>query len=763
MKNSILGFPRIGKKRELKFAVEKFWKGELSENKLTGIAKAIRTENLNYLKNKEIDFIPCNDFSYYDRMLDMCVILGLIPERFNELATRISPLELYFAMARGISVDGKNYPAMEMTKWFNTNYHYIVPELESHPDFMMNSAAPIEMALIEHISEARNLNIDSVPTLIGPLSFVMLAKRAKDFDFARELNRFADEYVKLIRALEVIGVKKISLEEPCAVLNESIQYQEIFKAVYEKIAANTSVDIFVQTYFDTVGNNYEMLIDLPIQGIGLDFIHGSINIDLLVQYGFPADKLLFAGIVDGRNVWSADVEKIDSMIKLIKSKMNSDMLVLAPSCSLQHCPVTLENEQKLDSEIKQYMAFAKEKVNELNILKSYYETNDKSKIESLREARKTFVNDPARENSRIQAAVNTLVELKTPRATAFSDRIKLQNERLSLPKLPTTTIGSFPQTAAIRSLRRCFKKGYISSEEYQAVINEKTAEVISLQEDIGLDVLVHGEFERNDMVEFFGEKLNGVVFTEFGWVQSYGSRCVKPPVIYGDIERTEAMTVKAIVYAQSLTAKPVKGMLTGPVTILNWSFVRDDISRREVCEQLALAIREEVLDLEKSGIGIIQVDEAALREGLPLRDENKKTYMQWAVDCFLITCGGVKDGTQVHTHMCYSNFNDIIEDIIRMDADVTTIENSRSNNKLLKVFSEHQYPNQIGPGIYDIHSPNIPTVEELQEQIKSILEVIDYEQLWINPDCGLKTRNNAEVIPALKNMVTAAEIMRQRQ
>jgi 5-methyltetrahydropteroyltriglutamate--homocysteine methyltransferase len=750
MKTSILGLPRIGEKRELKFAIEKFWKGELNENELHNTASTIRTENLNYLNNTGIDFIPCNDFSYYDRMLDMCITLGLIPKRFNELVDRISPLELYFAMARGTSIDGKNYPAMEMTKWFNTNYHYIVPELEANSDFTLNPAT-----LIEYISEAQEGDIDSVSTLIGPVSFVMLAKRAKGFDFAQELDRFADEYIKLIKILAATGIDKINLEEPVAVLNESVQYQEEFKFVYEKIAANTNVDIFVQTYFDTVGENYKMLIDLPVQGIGLDFVHGSANIDLLAQYGFPADKLLFAGILDGRNIWSADIAKIDSDIEFIKSKIDSGKLVLAPSCSLLHCPVTLESEQKLDAEAKQYMAFAKEKVYELSIL------NDKEKTRSLKKARETFVNDPARKNSRIQAAVSTLGELKAPRTTAFSDRIKLQNEHLKLPKLPTTTIGSFPQTAEVRSLRRRFKKGDISSEEYQSAINEKTAEVIRLQEEIGLDVLVHGEFERNDMVEFFGEKLNGVVFTDFGWVQSYGSRCVKPPVIYADIERSEAMTVKDIVYAQGLTAKPVKGMLTGPVTILNWSFVRDDISRREVCEQLALAIREEVIDLEKSKINIIQVDEAALREGLPLRDENKKAYMQWAVDCFLITCGGVKDDTQIHTHMCYSNFNDIIEDIIRMDADVTTIENSRSDNKLLKVFNDHQYPNQIGPGVYDIHSPNIPTVEELQGQIGSMLEVIDYEQLWVNPDCGLKTRNNAEVIPSLKNMVAAAEIMRQ--
>ena len=752
MKKSILGLPRIGKKRELKFAIEKFWKGEFNKHELHNTAKAIRTENLKYLKDTGIDFIPCNDFSYYDRMLDMCITLGLIPKRFNELINQNSPLELYFAMARGTSINSKNYPAMEMTKWFNTNYHYIVPELEANSGFSLNP-----MTLIEYISEAQGLDIDPVPTIIGPISFIMLAKRAKDFDFSRELNRFADEYIKLIKILEAIGVKKINLEEPAAVLNESVQYQEVFKSVYEKIAANTNVDIFIQTYFDTVGENYKMLIDLPVHGIGLDFIHGPKNLKLLTQYGFPDDKLIFAGIIDGRNIWSADIEKINSIIERIKSKVNSDKLVLSPSCSLLHCPVTLENEQRLDTEKKQYMAFAKEKIYELSIL------DDKDKTKNLQKAREAFVKNPTRKNSRTRVAVSTIDRFKTSRKTAFQDRIKLQNKHLKLPKLPSTTIGSFPQTAEVRSLRRNFKNGDISREEYQSGINEKTIEVIRLQEEIGLDVLVHGEFERNDMVEFFGEKLNGVVFTDFGWVQSYGSRCVKPPVIYADIERPATMTVKDIVYAQNLTEKPVKGMLTGPVTILNWSFVRDDISRREVCEQLALAIREEVNDLERSNIKIIQVDEAALREGLPLRDENQKTYMQWAVDCFLITCSGVKDDTQIHTHMCYSNFNDIIEDIIRMDADVTTIENSRSDNKLLEVFNEHKYPNQIGPGVYDIHSPNLPTVEELQGQIKSMLKVIDYSQLWVNPDCGLKTRNNEEVIPALKNMVIAAETMRENQ
>ena len=755
MKNSILGFPRIGKKRELKFAVEKFWKEAISENELGDIAISIRKENLNYLKNSGIDFIPCNDFSYYDRMLDMCVTLGLIPERFKELVDKVSPLELYFAMARGISFNGKNYAAMEMTKWFNTNYHYIVPELEVCSEFKLNPDM-----ITKYVGEAKELGIDSIPTIIGPLTFVMLAKKPEDFDIAGELNRFAEEYVKLIKVLETAGVKKINLEEPVMVTDESVCYQQIFKSVYEKIVAETNVDIFIQTYFDTVGDNYKVLTELPVKGVGLDFVHGGKNLDLISECGFPEDKLLFAGVIDGRNIWSADSEKIDSTVKVIKEKVSSGRIVLSSSCSLLHCPVSLESELRLDPMVKQYMAFAREKVNELNTLKVSYESGDKIGTGELKKLREAFVNDPARKNSRIRIAVEKLGDLKIPRKTSFTDRIKLQNERLNLPKLPTTTIGSFPQTAEIRSLRRRFKKDDISSDEYQNAINEKTTEVIHLQETIGLDVLVHGEFERNDMVEFFGEKLNGVVFTEFGWVQSYGSRCVKPPVIYGDIDRPEAMTVRDIVYAQNLTNKPVKGMLTGPVTILNWSFVRDDISRREVCEQLSLAIREEVLDLEENGIKIIQVDEAALREGLPLRSENKRDYMQWAVDCFLIACSGVKDDTQIHTHMCYSNFNDIIEDIIRMDADVTTIENSRSDNELLKVFNDHKYPNQIGPGVYDIHSPNIPTQEEIQKQIESMLKVIHYDQLWVNPDCGLKTRNKEEVIPSLENMVNAAKAFR---
>ena len=756
MKNSVLGLPRIGKKRELKFAVEKFWKRTINENELGEVARSIRSENLNYLKDMGIDFIPCNDFSYYDRMLDMCVLLGLIPARFKPLVHKIPPLELYFAMARGISFNGKNSPAMEMTKWFNTNYHYIVPELEPHANFMLNPAV-----LIKYIDEAREMGIDTIPTLIGPLSFVMLAKKPENFDFARKLNRFAEEYIKIIKILETMGVEKINLEEPVMVMNESVRHQKVFRNIYEKIAAETNVDIFIQTYFDTVGDNYKTLMELPVKGIGLDFVHGEKNLDLVVEHGFPEDKLLFAGVIDGRNIWAADPDRIDLTLESIRKKVDYNRIVLSPSCSLLHCPVSLESEVKLDSGIKRYMAFAGEKIRELSTLKACYETSDESRMKELKEARKAFADDPARKNTGVRAAVATLEKLKTPRATDFPERIKSQNKCLNLPGLPTTTIGSFPQTPEIRSLRRRFKKGDISADEYQSAINEKTAEVIRLQENIGLDVLVHGEFERNDMVEFFGEKLSGIVFTEFGWVQSYGSRCVKPPIIYGDIERPEAMTVKDIVYAQSLTDRPMKGMLTGPVTILNWSFVRDDILRREVCEQLALAIRKEVLDLEKHGIKIIQIDEAALREGLPLREENKKSYMQWAVDCFLISSNGVKDETQIHTHMCYSNFNDIIEDIIRMDADVTTIENSRSDNKLLKVFNEHQYPNQIGPGVYDIHSPNIPTVKELQKQIESMLKVIDYRQLWINPDCGLKTRDNKEVIPALENMVTAAKTLRR--
>jgi 5-methyltetrahydropteroyltriglutamate--homocysteine methyltransferase len=645
---------------------------------------------------------------------------------------------------------------MEMTKWFNTNYHYIVPELEPYANFMLKPAV-----LIKYIDEAREMGINAIPTLIGPLSFVMLAKKPENFDFARKLNRFAEEYIKIIRILETMGVEKINLEEPVMVMNKSVCHQKVFRNIYEKIAAETNADIFIQTYFDTVGDNYKTLMELPVKGIGLDFVHGEKNLDLIAKHGFPEEKLLFAGIIDGRNIWAADPDRIDFTLESVREKVDSDRIVLSPSCSLLHCPVSLESEVRLDPGIKRYMAFAGEKVRELSTIKACYETNDKSRMKELRDARKAFANDPARKNAGVRAAVAALEKLKAPRATDFPERIKSQNKCLNLPGLPTTTIGSFPQTEEIRSLRRRFKKGDISADEYQTAINEKTAEVIRLQEKIGLDVLVHGEFERNDMVEFFGEKLNGIVFTEFGWVQSYGSRCVKPPIIYGDIERPEAMTVKDIVYAQNLTDKPMKGMLTGPVTILNWSFVRDDISRREVCEQLALAIREEVLDLEKHGIKIIQIDEAALREGLPLREENKKAYMQWAVDCFLISSNGVKNETQIHTHMCYSNFNDIIEDIIRMDADVTTIENSRSDNKLLKAFNDHQYPNQIGPGVYDIHSPNVPTVKELQKQIESMLKVIDYRQLWINPDCGLKTRNNKEVIPALENMITAAKALRR--
>ncbi len=754
MKTAVQGYPRIGARRELKLALEKYWNGKIDATALEKVASDIRKSNWQTLK--PLDYVPVGDFSLYDKVLDTACMLGVIPERF-----RLAPLTntadrhpLYLAMARGTTIAGNNIPALEMTKWFNTNYHYLVPEISSTQEYQLNAAE-----LLAQVKEAQTFGIkNALPILIGPLTFLLLSHLDEGVSFADHLHRVTQAYAQLLANLSELGISWVQLDEPMLVSSQSEAYRDALRSCYEQLQA-TEINILVQTYFDHVGSHYSTLCELPIQAVGLDFVHGAENLEFVEKQGFPQDKTLFAGLVDGRNVFIADIPKIESQLKRLLNKIDADRLVASTSCSLLHVPITVAQESKMPDHVKSGIAFAAEKIRELQLIGNnalHRIQGDASKIdpayEQLIKHRQEFLKHPDRHNNTVQERVDQFAP--TARGS-FADRDKSQKQHLHLPPLPTTTIGSFPQTKEVRSLRRRLRKGELGLEQYRAEIQKLIETWVRWQEEIGVDVLVHGEFERNDMVEYFGEQLDGFLFTQHGWIQSYGSRCYKAPIVYGDVHRNQPLTVRESVYAQSLTNKPVKGMLTGPVTILNWSFVRDDLGRNQVCKQIALAIRDEVLDLEKNGIRIIQVDEPALREGLPLQAEKHADYLDWAVTCFHWTVNGVQDATQVHTHMCYSYFNDIMPEIIKMDADVISIENARSSNELLQVFREVEYPNYIGPGVYDIHSPNIPTQEELAAQIQGILEVLPAERVWINPDCGLKTRKPEEVRPSITNMVKA--------
>ena len=756
MKISLLGLPRIGAGRELKNALEGFWSGRSDSRHLEETGRTIRRNNWKMLAELGFDYIPCNDFSFYDRMLDMSLALGIVPERFAELSP--GSWEQYFAMARGTSHQGHNLAAMEMTKWFNTNYHYLVPELPSKPLFHPNAAA-----MTETIREAVAMKIKPMPTIIGPLTFLMLSRLPAGCRLDDYFPALADAYIRLLSEIADEEISVISLEEPALVLDESAPLLPLLHNFLADLRRKAGAKVFVHTYFDSVSDRYEAIMNLPINGVGLDFIHGPENLELLRRHGLPVSKQLFAGVIDGRNIWRADAFRIENIMTVLSEKVPINQLTLSTSCSLLHCPVTLKTETAMPDHYRRHLAFAAEKAAELAELKKVYDQGQTAPLEAMKQLRLEFLQETTRYNPAVKELCATAGTINGKRTEPFAERIKQQQAQLHLPPLPTTTIGSFPQTAELRQFRKSFRNGHITADAYRDGIRNRIADIIKIQEDIGLDVLVHGEFERNDMVEFFGERLKGFLFTANGWVQSYGSRCVKPPVIFGDVSRPTPMTVEEIVYARSLTAKPVKGMLTGPVTMLNWSFVRDDLPRAEVCMQLALAIRDEVMDLERSGINIIQVDEAALREGLPLRRERRADYLRWAVEAFRVAVGGVKTATQIHTHMCYSNFNDIIDAIIAMDADVISIENSRSGNELLQVFRSREYPNQIGPGVYDIHTPNIPSIEEIKAEISGLLAVLPIEKLWINPDCGLKTRRYEEAIPSLRNMVAAVHDFRARK
>lgn len=750
-RTSVIGFPRIGKKRELKFAAEKFFKGEITAEELEKTAKELRSYGWKKQAECGISFIPSNDFSFYDNMLDTAFLLGAVPERYASLS--LSPLETFFAASHGYQGAAGDVKALPMKKWFNTNYHYIVPEISDDTKISLSQNNKV----LSEFSEARSLGIQTVPDIIGAYTFLRLAtftgKKAAE-DFAAGC---ADALSSLAESLSKAGAEWIRFSEPALVLDVSDSQKALFLSIYksliQKIRAKTEIKIALQTYFGDVRDVYKEICALGFDAIGLDFVEGKESLSLL-ESGFPNDALLFAGIVNGKNIWRSDYAKKNTLLSQIKNFVPEENIVLSTSCSLLHVPYTTQAEEKISGDIKKHFAFAEEKLSELAELSSGDE-------KALSENKKLFESERVFKNMSVQKALSELTEDDFVRKPDFSEREKIQRGVFSLPLFPTTTIGSFPQTADVRANRAAYKKGTITKEQYVAFNREKIAECIKLQERIGLDVLVHGEFERNDMVEYFGSQLYGYIFTQNAWVQSYGTRCVKPPIIWSDVSRKGQMTVEWSVFAQKQTKKIVKGMLTGPVTILNWSFPRDDISLKEQAQQIALAIRDEVLDLEKNGIKIIQIDEAALREKLPLRKADwHKEYLDWAIPAFRLVHAKVKAETQIHTHMCYSEFNDIIREIDDMDADVITFEASRADLKILDALKDAHFRTEVGPGVYDIHSARVPSVEEIKTALEKMLLKVSKKKLWVNPDCGLKTRGNEETEKALENLVEAARQLR---
>jgi 5-methyltetrahydropteroyltriglutamate--homocysteine methyltransferase len=764
-----LGYPRIGNNRELKKASEQYWSGAITQQKLQDVAKAIRVSNWLAQKGAGLNLIPCNDFSFYDQVLDMSFMLGLIPDRFSPLLQKkdLTEIDIYFAMARGYQKGGLDITAMEMTKWFDTNYHYIVPEFKKDQKF-----SPISEKAINEFNEAKAVvGKAAKPVLLGPISYLLAGKEKENgFNRIELIDNLLPVYVKLIKALEAAGAEWIQLDEPFLVMDLSEQERKAYETTYTALRnLFPSLKFIVTTYFECTGTNIDIATKLPVNALHLDLVRCPSQLDDILTPAFISSKtILSLGVVDGRNVWKNDYAHSNTFITKAVAAIGKDRVMLAPSCSLLHVPCDLKsekNENVLTPEIKNWMAFAKQKLHEVVALKQLNSAPIQSEeLEILRANKASIDNRKTSKRIHKQHVKDRVqgVQIKdSQRNSTFKLRQQIQEKALRLPLLPTTTIGSFPQTDEVRANRAKYKKGDITLAQYEDFVKVEMTKAIKWQEKVGIDVLVHGEFERNDMVEYFGEQLEGYVFSENGWVQSYGSRCVKPPIIYGDIERTEPMTVAWTSLAQSLTSKYMKGMLTGPVTILQWSFVRDDQSRRDTCMQLAFAIRDEVVDLETAGIKIIQIDEPAIREGLPLRRENWEAYLHWAVECFRISASGVKDETQIHTHMCYSEFNDIIKNIAAMDADVITIETSRSQMELLDAFVDFNYPNEIGPGVYDIHSPRIPTTIEMIDLLTKAMNLLPVRNIWVNPDCGLKTRRWPETEAALINMVAAAQQIRK--
>lgn len=750
-----LGFPRIGKKRELKFILEKYWKKEAPEEELLATAKHLRSQH--WQSQSILDWIPVGDFSLYDQVLDASFMLGNVPSRANELPG--NELDSYFRVARGRSAadnsDCACVNAGEMTKWFDTNYHYIVPEFEEDTQFSLNSEP-----LIQQIKEAQQQSYQVKPVVIGPVTYLWLGKSKDGSKKLDLLNDLVEVYSKLFQEFAQLGIEWVQVDEPILVTELSQEWLHALRSAYFQLQAGP-VKLLLTTYFGQLQENLQLACELPVNGLHLDAITAEDEILKVVDW-LPNHKILSLGVINGRNIWKTDLTETLDRLEPVYERLQG-RLWLAPSCSLLHVPVDLDSEEKLEDDVRSWLAFAVQKLHELEVLAKALIKGRESvaqEIQKNRAAIESRKQSAKVHNEAIKKRVNEIDEKMSLRYSPFQQRRLVQQEKLKLPIFPTTTIGSFPQTQKIRQARQTYRAGKLSQQEYRQAMQKEIEHCVREQEALGLDVLVHGEPERNDMVEYFGEQLTGYTFTQFGWVQSYGSRCVKPPILYGDISRPEAMTTEWMQFAQTLTQKPLKGMLTGPVTMLNWSFVRDDQPRSETCMQLALAVRDEVLDLEKAGIRVIQIDEAALREGLPLRKSQWQSYLHWAIFAFRVAANGVKDETQIHTHMCYSEFNDIIQSIAAMDADVITIETSRSDMELLDVFDEFQYPNEIGPGVYDIHSPNIPSIEAIENLMKKAAQKIPAQRLWVNPDCGLKTRNWEEVRPALEHMIQACHHLR---
>ncbi len=750
-----LGFPRIGNKRQLKFAVEAYWQGKITQQQLLEEGQQVRASNWQTQQQAGLDYIPVGDFAWYDHVLNHSLMFGAIPERFGDASA--TDIDTLFRMARGQAPSGQPAAACEMTKWFNTNYHYIVPELKKNQTFKLDSTL-----LLAEVKEALALRLKTKPVLLGPLTWLWLGKiKGEDFDKLSLLDDLVPLYASVLSQLSDLGIEWVQIDEPILSLDLPPSWQQAFEGTYNKLQAHP-IKTLLTTYYGPLGDNLGLAVNLPVDGLHVDLVEGKEEITPLLDR-LPRYKVLSAGVVNGRNIWRADLTRLTDTLATVRERLE-DRLWVSSSCSLLHSPVDLDSESDINHQTRSWLAFAKQKCTEIAVLTRNINGTataaDKaaltdSDLAVASKAASSLIHKPA-----VQGRVSALTESMTYRATPFKTRKPLQKEKLDLPLYPTTTIGSFPQTADIRRTRRQFKKGEISLQNYETAMEKEIQTVLQHQEALGLDVLVHGEPERNDMVEYFGEQLDGFLFTGFGWVQSYGSRCVKPPIILGDIERPAPMTVKWSQFAQQQTSKPVKGMLTGPVTILRWSFPREDIDQSQSCLQLALALRDEVVDLESAGIDIIQIDEPAIREGLPLRKKDWATYLDWAVKSFRVSAGGVKDSTQIHTHMCYSDFNEIIEYIAAMDADVISIEASRSDMELLNAFEQFHYPNDIGPGVYDIHSPNVPESSSITTLMQKAAEHLPPEQLWVNPDCGLKTRSWPEVDAALKNMVAAAKTLR---
>ena len=754
-----LGFPRIGARRELKFAQEAYWKGQSSREALQ--AEGARLRQLHWAGQAALDWVPVGDFSFYDQVLDMSFTLGNLPQRVRSLHG--DTLDNYFRVARGRSAQGADdhatccggVAASEMTKWFDTNYHYIVPEFDADTRFSLDASR-----LLAQLAEAQAQGVKAKPVIVGPVTYLALGKAKDSSDRLALLPRLLPVYAQLLDTLAAQGVEWVQIDEPLLVTELDDDWRHAFNTAYHHLKSSKP-KLLLATYFGPLLENGYLAAHLPVAGLHIDAVLGRDDVQPVINV-LPSHKVLSLGVINGRNIWKTDLNAVLDWLEPLAERLG-ERLWIAPSCSLLHVPVDLTSEKKLDADVKSWLAFAVQKLEELSVLVTALRQGRaavKDALEANRAALSARRHSPRVNNPAVQLSVAKITADLGRRESAYGQRAPKQAAFLNLPLYPTTTIGSFPQTAEIRHARSEFKAGRLDEAAYRTAMQTEIERSVREQESLGLDVLVHGEAERNDMVEYFGEQLDGYAFSELGWVQSYGSRCVKPPILFGDISRPRAMTVAWITYAQTLTDKPMKGMLTGPVTILNWSFVRDDQPRSVSCRQLALAIRQEVLDLEKAGVRVIQIDEAALREGLPLRRSQWQDYLDWAVEAFRITANGVRDETQIHTHMCYSEFNDIIGSIADMDADVITIETSRSDMELLDAFENFEYPNQIGPGVYDIHSPNIPTQAHIEQLMKKAAERIPAGRLWVNPDCGLKTRQWPEVIPALTNMVAAAKALR---